>query len=153
MQTTYKISGGDFENAGTVASSVKKMLQQMKITPATIKRIVIAVYECEVNVVAHAFSGVAEVEIDNEKVTVRIKDIGPGIEDIDKAMEEGYSTASQLVREMGFGAGMGLANIKKNSDSMQITSIPGKGTTVELLTYFNKQEHNSLETANIYDNN
>jgi anti-sigma regulatory factor (Ser/Thr protein kinase) len=148
MHLSHKISGGDFAKAGTVASSVKKVLRQMNIDPHITKRVVIAVYECEVNVVAHAYSGTAEIEIDNEKVIVTISDSGPGIEDISRAMEEGYSTASEHVREMGFGAGMGLANIKKNSDRMQINSIPGKGTTVELLTFINKPEKTSAAHEN-----
>lgn len=146
MLIRHKISGGDFENAGSLASSVKKVLRQMNIDQAITKRIVIAVYECEVNVVAHAYSGEAEIQIDHDKVSVKISDSGPGIDDIQKAMEEGFSTASQHVREMGFGAGMGLSNIKKNSDLMNITSIPGKGTIVELLTYVRKTEKSLQKT-------
>ena len=135
MQFRHKISGGDFARAGNVASAVKKILRQLNIDHSITKRIVIALYEGEVNVVAHAYSGVVEVNIDEEKIETTITDKGPGIEDIAKAMEEGYSTATPQVREMGFGAGMGLANMKKNSDSMKISSIPGEGTTVELITY------------------
>ncbi len=135
MQFRQKIAGGDFVNAGNVASSVKKILRQLNIDHSISKRIVIALYEGEVNVVAHAWSGVVEVEIDNQKIRILISDNGPGIPDIQKAMEEGYSTASQQVREMGFGAGMGLSNMKKNSDKMKITSEPGIGTEVELITY------------------
>jgi len=135
MQFRHKISGGDFARAGNVASAVKKVLRQLNIDHSVSKRIVIALYEGEVNVVAHAYSGVIEVDIDEERIETKIIDKGPGIEDIDKAMEEGYSTASPQVREMGFGAGMGLANMKKNSDHMKISSIPGEGTVVELITY------------------
>ena len=135
MQFRHKISGGDFARAGNVASAVKKILRQLNIDHSVSKRIVIALYEGEVNVVAHAYSGIIDVEIDEEKIKTKITDIGPGISDIEKAMEEGYSTATPQVREMGFGAGMGLANMKKNSDSMQISSIPGEGTTVELVNY------------------
>lgn len=135
MLLKHKIAGGDFVNAGNVASSVKKILRQINIDHLVAKRVVIALYEAEVNVVAHAYSGIAEIEIDEEKICMKIVDSGPGIQDIDKAMEEGYSTASPHVREMGFGAGMGLANMKKNSDIMKISSIPGKGTEVELIAY------------------
>ena len=135
MQFRHKISGGDFARAGNVASAVKKILRQLNIEHSVSKRIVIALYEGEVNVVAHAYSGIIDVDIDEEKIKTKITDIGPGISDIEKAMEEGYSTATPQVREMGFGAGMGLANMKKNSDSMQISSIPGEGTTVELVNY------------------
>ncbi len=135
MQFRQKIAGGDFVNAGNVASSLKKILHQLNIDHAISKRIVIALYEGEVNVVAHAWSGIVEIEIDSSRIRILISDKGPGIPDINKAMEEGFSTASQQVREMGFGAGMGLSNMKKNSDSMKITSEPGVGTEVELITY------------------
>lgn len=138
MQVRHKIAGGDFENAGKVASSVKKILRQLNIDHSITKRIVIALYEGEVNVVAHAYSGTVEVEIDETKIRITIIDKGPGIPDIEQAMEEGYSTATPQVREMGFGAGMGLSNMKRNSDSMKLTSIPGEGTTVELLTYLKR---------------
>lgn len=135
MQYRYKIAGGDFSNAGSIASSVKKILRQLNIDHSVSKRIVIALYEAEVNVVAHAYSGTAEVDIDNEKLKVTITDKGPGIPDIPKAMEEGFSTATPQVREMGFGAGMGLSNIKKNCDILNISSEPGVGTIVEMITY------------------
>jgi serine/threonine-protein kinase RsbT len=136
MQFRHKIAGGDFAKAGNVASSVKKILRQLNIDHSVTKRIVIALYEGEVNVVAHAYSGVIDVDIDKEKIKITITDKGPGITDIEQAMEEGYSTATPQVREMGFGAGLGLSNMKKNSDSMIISSVPGEGTTVELITNF-----------------
>ncbi len=135
MQFRHKIAGGDFAKAGNVASSVKKILKQLNIDHTVSKRIVIALYEGEVNVVAHAYSGIIDIDIDEEKIRITISDEGPGIEDIEMAMKEGFSTASPQVREMGFGAGMGLANMKKNSDSMKISSTPGEGTIVELITY------------------
>lgn len=137
MQLRHKIAGGDFSKAGNVASAVKKVLRQLNIDHGVSKRIVIALYEGEINVVAHAYSGIIDVEIDKEKIKILITDKGPGIADIEKAMEEGYSTATPQVREMGFGAGMGLSNMKKNSDSMSISSTPGEGTVVELMTLFN----------------
>ena len=135
MQIRHKIAGGDFTRAGNVASAVKKVLQQLNIGHKLSKRIVIALYEGEVNVVAHTYSGVVDVDIDTEKVKITIADKGPGIEDIEQAMEEGYSTATPQVREMGFGAGMGLSNMKRNSDIMNISSVPGEGTMVELINY------------------
>jgi serine/threonine-protein kinase RsbT len=137
MQLRHKIAGGDFTKAGNIASSVKKVLRQLNIDSGVSKRIVVALYEGEINVVAHAYSGIIEIEIDEEKIKITITDEGPGIFDIEKAMEEGYSTASPQVREMGFGAGMGLANMKRNSDLMKITSETGKGTIVELINYMN----------------
>ena len=133
MQLRHKIAGGDFANAGKVASSVKKILRQLNIDHSVSKRVVIALYEGEVNVVAHAYSGIVDVDIDESGIRIVITDKGPGIADIEKAMEEGYSTATPQVREMGFGAGMGLSNMKKNTDTMKITSIPGEGTVVELV--------------------
>jgi len=135
MQFRHKIAGGDFGKAGNAASSVKKILRQLNIDHSISKRIVIALYEGEVNVVAHAYSGIIDVDIDDTKIKITITDKGPGIADIEQAMQEGYSTATPQVREMGFGAGMGLSNMKKNSDSMKISSIPGEGTTVELITF------------------
>lgn len=102
----------------------------------TIKNIVISLYEAEVNVVAHAFSGKIEAEIDENKITILVSDEGPGIPDIGLAMQAGYSTASKKVREMGFGAGMGLPNMKKNTDELQIESEVGKGTRVKMVNYF-----------------
>ncbi|HVN58803.1 MAG TPA: ATP-binding protein [Bacteroidales bacterium] len=135
MHIRHKIAGGDFVNAGNVASSVKKILRQLNVDHQAAKRIVISLYEAEVNVVAHAYSGIADVDIEKEKVVIKVEDQGPGIADIEKAMVDGYSTATPQVREMGFGAGMGLSNMKKNSDKMTLTSEPGKGTAVELITY------------------
>jgi serine/threonine-protein kinase RsbT len=135
MQFRHKIAGGDFAKAGNAASSVKKVLSQLNISHTIAKRIVIALYEGEVNVVAHAWSGVIDVEVDEKQVRILITDKGPGIEDIEQAMKEGFSTASPQVREMGFGAGLGLSNMRKNSDYMNITSVPGEGTVVELINY------------------
>jgi Anti-sigma regulatory factor (Ser/Thr protein kinase) len=136
MKVNYEIEGGDFTRAGFASSEVKKLLKQLSVDPPIVKRIVIALYEAEVNVVAHAYGGNIEMEIDPDKITIVIADRGPGIPDIGKAMEMGYSTASQQVREMGFGAGMGLPNIKKNVDELDIDSTVGVGTTVRMTTYF-----------------
>ncbi len=137
MELKYKIQGGNFNRAGNASSEVKKVLKQINVDPKIIKRIVVSLYEGEVNIVAHAFNGEILVNIDTEKITISLKDSGPGIVDIDKAMELGYSTASPAVREMGFGAGMGLANMKKNTDSMTISSEVNVGTDVVLINYLN----------------
>ena len=108
----------------------------MNIDGKTIKNIVIAMYEAEVNVVAHAYKGIVNIEIDENKITVLVSDEGPGIPDIELAMQPGFSTASKKVREMGFGAGMGLPNIKKNTDKMLIETIVGKGTVLTMVNYF-----------------
>lgn len=138
MNFTYHIEGGDFTHAGNASSQVKKMLKQLNVNPVIIKRIVVALYEAEVNIVAHAYRGDIEVDIETDKVFIKLMDQGPGIEDIKLAMQEGFSTASQKVRDMGFGAGLGLPNMKKNSDILNVQSEIGKGTYVELTTFLNK---------------
>lgn len=132
MVLKYQIDGGDFVNAGKASSAVKRVLKQLGVPAKIIKRVVIALYESEVNVVAHASRGEIEAVIEPESIVITVKDSGPGIPDIEKAMTEGYTTASRKVREMGFGAGMGLPNIKRNSDDLQIKSVPGEGTTVRI---------------------
>ncbi len=132
MLFEYRIDGGDFVKAGHASSQIKKILNQLNLDPVLVRKIAVAMYEAEVNVVAHAYRGVMKVRISPEQVVVRVEDEGPGIADIEKAMQEGYSTASDRVREMGFGAGMGLANMKKNTDQMTIRSEINKGTVVEM---------------------
>lgn len=136
MKLTFNIQGGDFTHAGHPSSEVKKVLKQLGIDSKTIKTIVIALYEAEVNVVAHAYRGTVSVEIDENKITILVSDEGPGIPDVELAMQPGFSTASKKVREMGFGAGMGLPNIKKNTDEMLIETIVGKGTVLKMVNYF-----------------
>jgi serine/threonine-protein kinase RsbT len=137
MEFKYSIEGGNFSKAGNASSQVKKVLKQLNLEMRLIKRIVVAIYEAEVNVVAHAEKGTMQVNIDADKITVQLRDEGPGIENIEKAMQEGYSTASQQVREMGFGAGMGLPNINRNADKLDIRSTPGVGTELDIEINFN----------------
>lgn len=136
MNLSYNIEGGDFSKAGYASSEVKKMLKQLNIAPKTIRNIVISLYEAEVNIVAHAYKGTIEIKIDDKKITTCMKDEGPGIPDIGKAMQEGFSTASKKVREMGFGAGMGLPNIKKHTDILNIESNIDKGTQLTMVHLF-----------------
>ncbi|SFD89022.1 ATP-binding protein [Thermophagus xiamenensis] len=138
MTFKFEIEGGNFSKAGNASSAVKKILKQINVPPAIIKRLVVALYEGEVNVVAHARKGWIKVVIEPEEIFVNIEDEGPGIPNIELAMQEGYSTASQKVREMGFGAGMGLPNMKKNADLLNITSQVGKGTNVEIIIFLNQ---------------
>ncbi len=126
----YNIEGGNFSRAGYASSEIKKLLKKMNVDATIIKRTVVASYEAEVNVVAHAYSGTVKIDLDEDIITICFADHGPGISDIDKAMQEGFSTASSLVREMGFGAGMGLPNMKKNADKLEVISEVGKGTTI-----------------------
>ncbi len=135
MKFEFDVQGGDFSNAGTASSQIKKILKQLNVDTKLIKKTVVALYEAEVNVVAHAFSGKIFVDIDDKRIDVRLEDEGPGIENIEQAMEDGYSTASDEVREMGFGAGMGLSNIRKNTDVLNLDSKVGKGTRVQIINY------------------
>ena len=140
MKFEYLIEGGDFVRAGHASSDVKKILNQLNIDPVIVRRIAVAMYEGEVNVVAHAYRGIIKVKINPERIIVTILDEGPGIADIDRAMQEGYSTASDKVREMGFGAGMGLSNMKRNSDQLLINSEINKGTVVEMTTFMKSKQ-------------
>ncbi|MDD4776765.1 MAG: ATP-binding protein [Fermentimonas sp.] len=136
MKMQYFIQGGDFSAGGRASTEVKSIIKQFNISPEKIRRIAIALYEAEMNVVAHAFKGKMDVDLRPDHIRVVFIDEGPGIEDIDKAMEEGFSTASDEVRQMGFGAGMGLPNIKRNCDEMLLSSVPGKGTRLEIKVLF-----------------
>ena len=127
---------GDFVNAGKASSSVKKTLKQLNVNPQVVKRVVVALYEAEVNAIAHAYGGKVLVDIDPDKIRMVVADKGPGIPDIAWAMEEGHSTARPEVRDMGFGAGMGLPNMQKNVDKLNVTSEVGVGTTVEMEVNF-----------------
>lgn len=136
MHQEYTVIEGDFVNAGKASSSVKKTLKQLNVNPQVVKRVVVALYEAEVNAIAHAYGGKVIVDIDADKIRMVVVDKGPGIPDIALAMQEGYSTARPEVRDMGFGAGMGLPNMKKNVDKMNVTSEVGVGTTVEMEVNF-----------------
>ncbi|HNY07029.1 MAG TPA: ATP-binding protein [Bacteroidales bacterium] len=137
MHFEFKVEGGNFSKAGAASSEVKKILKQLNVDPKIIKRIVVALYEAEVNIVAHAYNGIIYVDINTKEIKTQLIDEGPGIPDIQLAMQKGFSTASPEVREMGFGAGMGLANMKSNSDVLNISSEVGKGTNVEIINYLN----------------
>ncbi len=138
MDFIYHVEGGDFTNAGSTSSEVKRMLKKIGVSPEIVKKTVVALYEAEVNIVAHAYRGDIRVDLQDDKVRIVLADEGPGIPNIDWAMQKGNSTASPKVREMGFGAGMGLPNIQNNSDELDIRSEVGKGTTIEFVNYFNQ---------------
>ncbi|MBI4595773.1 MAG: ATP-binding protein [Candidatus Tectomicrobia bacterium] len=133
----FDIKGRDFVGAGEVASRVKTFLKEANIDPVIIRRIAIATYEAEINIVCYAKKGVLTLTILPELVHINLKDEGAGIPDIELAMKEGYSTATEEIRELGFGAGMGLPNIKKNADTFCITSELDKGTLLEMVFYLN----------------
>ena len=129
----YDIDAVDFSTAGEASSGVKRTLNKLGVNPAVVKRVAIAMYEAEINAIIHAGGGAADVEITPEKVLVKISDHGPGIPDMQKAMTAGWSTASETVRELGFGAGMGLPNMQRYTDDMNVESKVGEGTTVTLI--------------------
>lgn len=140
MQFRFELEGGNFSKAGYASSQIKKVLKQLSVDPRIIKRVVVALYEAEVNVVAHARRGTVLADIEADRISLLLQDEGPGIPDIGQAMQEGFSTASAAVREMGFGAGMGLPNMKKNVDELTIESKVGEGTVVRMLTYFSAND-------------
>ncbi len=126
----FDVDGQDFTSAGHASVQVKKNLRQLGISPEVIRRVSIAMYEGEINMVIHAGGGVAEVKVCEDYIEIVLEDNGPGIKDIDEAMQEGFSTAPDQIRSLGFGAGMGLPNMKRYTDSMQIESTVGVGTKV-----------------------
>jgi serine/threonine-protein kinase RsbT len=134
----FHIRGKDFSRAGRVSTTIKEILQEVGINPTIIRRTAIACYEAEMNVVMYADRADLTLTLTPERITIRIEDQGPGIADIEKAMQEGFSTATNEMREMGFGAGMGLPNINRNADHLDIASIPGKGTQL-IMTFDLKQ--------------
>lgn len=136
MRLEYDVAAGDFTRAGYASSAIKKTLKQLGVSPAVVKRVVVAVYEAEVNIVAHSYGGTITADIGPDGITVVLADTGPGIPDVEKAMQKGFSTASKEVREMGFGAGMGLPNIKENADDLQIETGAGRGTTLRIFIKF-----------------
>jgi len=123
----------DMGRAGEASSSVKQTLRKMGFDSDTIRRVSVCMYEGEINMVIHADGGTACVDIGLDEIRIELRDIGPGIPDIEKAMQEGYSTADTDARSLGFGAGMGLPNMKKNSDEMSIDTTVGTGTTVTMV--------------------
>ncbi len=133
MTLTFSVPGGDFNQAGRASGEVKKVLARLGVDPGIIKRAAVAMYEAEINMVIHAGGGTAVAEISPERVVLTLEDSGPGILDLDLAMQEGYSTAPEWIRELGFGAGMGLPNMRRNSDELSIDSEPGRGTRVTIV--------------------
>lgn len=126
----FDIDGDNFTSAGEASVRIKKMLREMGFSSEVIRRVSVAMYEGEINMVIHANGGSADVIVSNDKVEIILADNGPGIADIELAMKEGYSTAPENIRSLGFGAGMGLPNMKRYTDDMRIESEIGKGTTI-----------------------
>ena len=129
---TYDVPADDFTRAGEASSDVKRKLKQMGVGPDAIRKVAIAMYEGEINMVIHAKGGTITVEITTEEIRMTLADVGPGIPDVDLAMQAGYSTAPDEVRSLGFVAGMGLPNMKKYTDEMVIDTRIGEGTTITM---------------------
>ena len=132
VRVHFVVDGEDFTSAGQASVQVKKNLRKLGIPPEIIRKISIAMYEGEINMVIHADGGDADVLVFEDRIVMILTDRGPGIADVEKAMQEGFSTAPDNVRTLGFGAGMGLPNMKRYTDDMQITSVVGEGTTITM---------------------
>ena len=145
FEKSFDVEGGSFQNAGNVSGQIKSILKDMGVSTDIVRRVAIVCYESEINIVSYAKKGRITLAVTDEAVKIETKDEGPGIPDIELAMKEGYSTATAAVREMGFGAGMGLANMKKYSDHLIITSEVGVGTCVTMTVMnFQKLLHPDL---------
>jgi len=139
FQQDFLIRGGDFSGAGRVSCEIKDLLKELGLSSQVVRRVAIAAYEAEMNVIMYAREARFDLVITPQKVRIIVEDRGPGIENVDLAMQEGYSTATEEMRELGFGAGMGLPNIKKNSDRFRIISEPNRGTRLEMTILTNGQ--------------
>ncbi len=128
----FDVDGENFTSAGQASTQVKKNLRQLGLSPETIRRVSIAMYEGEINMVIHANGGTADVVVTEDYVEIVLKDEGPGIANVEQAMQEGFSTATESIRSLGFGAGMGLPNMKRYTDSMEIDTVVGVGTTITM---------------------
>lgn len=137
LKLNYEVDGGDLIQAGEASSKMKMTLKKLGLPPEVIRRASICMYEGEINMVIHADGGEVEVDVGMDTITIRLTDHGPGIPDVDQAMEEGFSTAGDVARDLGFGAGMGLPNMKRCSDDMQIDTQVGVGTTVTMKIHIN----------------
>lgn len=136
LRFKFDVQGGNFTSAGQASVMVKKNLRQLGLSPETIRRVSIAMYEGEINMVIHAGGGVAEVVVYEDKIEIILDDKGPGIPNIELAMKEGFSTAPDNIRSLGFGAGMGLPNMKRYTDDMSIETELGKGTKITMVVNF-----------------
>jgi serine/threonine-protein kinase RsbT len=137
FQQEFQVKGGDFSRAGEVSCEIKNLLKELGLSPEVVRRAAIASYEAEMNVIMYAWQGRLDLSITPSLIRIVVEDSGPGIEDVELALNEGYSTATPEMRELGFGAGMGLPNIKKNTDDFRITSEVGRGTRLEMTIYTN----------------
>lgn len=132
LEGSFQLRGGDFSEAGEASKELGTRLAGLGVPPETIRRAAVSAFEAEMNVIIHAVAGTLFYEVSEDILKITVTDMGPGIKDLDLAMREGYSTAPEWAREMGWGSGLGLPNIKKNSDFLRLDSVPGEGTTLEI---------------------
>lgn len=132
LSRVYEITQGDYTRAGEASADIKRALRQLGVQADILRRVSVASYEAELNIVIHSLGGQLSLEVSQDAITICTQDCGPGIADIPSAMRAGFSTADEQARDLGFGAGMGLPNMKRNADSFQIDSQPGKGTTIRM---------------------
>ena len=133
LKKSFPVASGDFSSAGDASASIKAMLKKLGVNPGVIRKISIASYEAELNLIIHSQGGELAMIVERDMIRLTSEDVGPGIADIDQAMREGYSTADEEARSLGFGAGMGLPNMKRNADRFAIESRLGEGTTIDMM--------------------
>lgn len=132
IHTVYPVASGDYTRAGEASADIKRKLKQLGVAGMVLRRVAVASYEVELNLVIHSMGGELILEVDEKGISLTSQDVGPGIPDISMAMKEGYSTANEEARSLGFGAGMGLPNMKRNADGFEIDSEVGKGTRISM---------------------
>ncbi|MGC9324231.1 MAG: ATP-binding protein [Desulfomonilia bacterium] len=145
LEGVFRVTGRDFVDAGLVSSSIKSGLKKKGVPEEIIRRIAVIIFETEINIISYAREGTISYYLLPDSIVIEAKDTGPGIEDIELALQEGYSTADDAIRELGFGAGMGLPNVRKFSDVFEISSEPGKGTCITCVVRFNGIQEKEVE--------
>lgn len=136
IHAVYPVTAGDYTRAGEASSDIKRRLKQLGVDSAVLRRVSVASYEVEINLVIHSLGGELTLDVLPDRVRLSSRDVGPGIPDIEMAMRAGYSTANEEARNLGFGAGMGLPNMRRNADMFNIDSAPGRGTTIDMDFFF-----------------
>ncbi len=148
IEGCFTFRGGEFADAGTASRELKTVLSKMGVPQETIRRAAVSAFEAEMNVIIHSVAGTLHYIVENGSIKITVTDMGPGIPDIEMAMKEGFSTAPEWAKEMGWGSGLGLPNIKRNSDSLKLDSVVGEGTTLEIIIGIGKDWKNGAEENN-----
>jgi anti-sigma regulatory factor (Ser/Thr protein kinase) len=139
IEGSFQLKGGDFSDAGAASKELRTQLAKLGVSTETIRRAAVSAFEAEINVIIHAVAGTLHYKVEGDTLTITVIDMGPGIEDVELAMQEGYTTAPDWAREFGWGSGMGLPNIRNNSDCLKIDSVPGEGTTLEITVRLDRE--------------